>query len=133
MTLLDANIIVRYVTGDDPVKTPRCERFLNAVAKAEQRVVMTSLCLAEVAWVLDRLYHYPKPAVVAVLRRLLNTAGIELTDRPLWVAAVDLYETHAMNLIDAYHVAFMQTRGITTLYSYDSDFDHVTGLTRREP
>jgi len=131
--LLDANVLLRYVTGDDPEKAARCERWLNTIAGEGEHVVMTSLCLAEVAWVLDRLYRYPKVAIIAVLRRLLNTRGIALIERDIWLTAVDLFEHHAMNLIDAYHVAFMNTHGITTLYSYDTDFDQVAGLTRREP
>ncbi len=133
MTLLDANVILRYITGDEPSKKARCEQFFNAVAKGDQQVFVTSLCFAEVAWVLDRLYHYPKEAVVAVLRRLLHTKGIELTEREIWLEAVDLYEGHRMSLIDAYHAAFMNLHAVPTIISYDTDFDELTDIKRREP
>lgn len=131
--LLDANVVLRYLTGDDPRKKARSERFLEAVAKTHEQVVVTSLCFAEIGWVLDRLYRYPKPMIVIALRRLLQTAGIEMLEHEVWQETVDLYERHAFSLIDAYHAAFMNRRKIGTIVSYDTDFDQVPGITRKEP
>jgi predicted nucleic acid-binding protein len=47
--------------------------------------------------------------------------------------ALQLFERHPIDFIDAYHGALMLARGLTTVYSYDTDFDRLQGLKRVEP
>jgi predicted nucleic-acid-binding protein len=81
---LDANVLVRLVTRDDP---EQAERVLAFVEDAERRgeplrVAVPVLC--ELAWVLQgRLYRYDRPSIVAVVERLLETRVFEVEDRDI--------------------------------------------------
>ena len=38
-----------------------------------------------------------------------------------------------VSFADAYNAAYMESRGITEVYSYDTDFDRIEGIKRVEP
>lgn len=133
MTLLDTNIFVRHVIPDDPAKASRCAKLLDSIATGRQSAVVTPLAIAEVAWVLLGSYQLDKPHVILALRQILNTTHLEIVDRGILLRCIDFYEAHDIDFIDAYHIAFMEHRDIQIIHSYDTDFDQVSGITRREP
>ena len=47
--------------------------------------------------------------------------------------AIDLYATQNISFPDAFHAAYMNSRGIEKIYSGDRDFDRLEGITRVEP
>ncbi len=49
------------------------------------------------------------------------------------LAALQLYKAASLTFDDAMIVAAMRERGATELYSYDTGFDRVPGITRRQP
>lgn len=135
MSLLDTNIFIRFVVPDDPGRAARCARLFDSVSTGREQAVVTPMALAEVAWVLLGSYRLPKPDVITTLRRILNTEKLEIVDREILIRGVDLFENHPIDFIDAYHAAFMASRKIQTIYSYDTDFDQLigSGITRKEP
>ena len=133
MKFLDTNVIVRYLTGDDPRKARQCAQLFERVQGGREAVYTTAMAVAEVVWVLGTRYGHPKANIVEGLRRVLNTSQILFEERETLLMAVDLFERHAIDFIDAYHGAVMLARGTSDIYSYDTDFDHVAGLRRLEP
>jgi predicted nucleic acid-binding protein len=133
MILLDTNIFLRLVIPDDRKRADRCEKLLEAVAEGRESAVVTPMAIAEIAWVLLGFCRLPKPRVIEALRRILNTAKLKVVERETVLRGLEFFETHEMDFIDAYHAAFLEAHGITTIYSYDTDFDQVPGITRREP
>lgn len=135
MTLLDTNIFIRFIIPDDPARAARCAKLFDSISTGRERAIVTPMALAEVAWVLLGSYQLPKPNVIAALRRILHTEKLDIVDREILIRGVDLFENHPIDFIDAYHAAFMADRKIQTVYSYDTDFDQLTGagITRKEP
>ena len=131
MTFLDTNVVLRYLTGDQPGKAQRCAALLERPGR--EPLYTTALVVAEVIWLLVGRYEFPKARVVEAIRRLLNTPRIMLEEREVMLMAVQLFEQHPIDFIDAYHGALMRARGIGTLYSYDEDFDRIPHLKRLEP
>ena len=50
-----------------------------------------------------------------------------------FLQALDLYASTKLDFGDALIIASMQQQGSQVLYSYDTDFDRIEGITRREP
>ena len=44
----------------------------------------------------------------------------------------DLYVNSRLGFADSYHVALMERLEITEIFSFDTDFDRVSGISRRE-
>jgi predicted nucleic-acid-binding protein len=68
----DTNILVRVVTEDDPVQSPKAQKIL---AEAEL-VAIPLTTLAECCWVLGRLYRSPASDVAEMIRALTNGENV---------------------------------------------------------
>ncbi len=133
MIFLDTSLLVRYFTGDDPHKSRQCEQLFRKTEEGRVTLFLTHLTIAEAIWVLSKKYQMTKPVLVESLRRLLNTPHILCDEAPLLLATLDLFGSKSISFVDAYHATFLPERGITTFYSYDTDFDQIHGITRKEP
>lgn len=132
-SFLETSVIVRYLTADDPDKIDRCEALFRNTKSGKTTLCVTHLTVAEAIWVLLKVYRFPKEAVANGMRRLLNTPHLLCEDAPLILAALELFQSTPLSFVDAYHAVVLPARGITELYSYDTDFDLVPELKRREP
>lgn len=133
MDFLDTSTLIRYFTGDDLHKASQCERLFREARAGKVTLWVSHLVIAEAVWVLSKTFEMPRRAIVEHLSRLLNTPHVVCDDAPTVLAALALYGTTHMSFVDAYHATLLPARGITTFYSYDTDFDQVTGITRRAP
>ena len=122
MTFLDTNVIVRYLTTDNPGKAARCERLFNHVARGQATLTTHVLVVAEVIWVLAGTYRLAKERVVDVLVRLLSLDGLRLDDKEGVLSALEVFRTKPIDFIDAYNAVWMQARGLEQIYSYCHGF-----------
>ena len=133
MRFLDSNVILRYFVWDEPRKAERAKHLIRRVETGHERLVTTALVVAEVVWVAQSVYRYPKPKLIELLQSLLNTPHLEFDQKELLLAAISLFELKPIDFIDAYNAVWMQARGPEQIYSYDTDFDLIPGIQRIEP
>ena len=69
---LDTNVLVRYVTQDDPVQSPKASRLIESLTTASPGFV-SLVSVVELVWVLQSSYQSAKSEVIAVLETLLRT------------------------------------------------------------
>ncbi|WP_010176262.1 PIN domain-containing protein [Pseudomonas sp. PAMC 25886] len=69
---LDTNVLVRYVTQDDPVQSPKASRLIESLTPASPGFV-SLVSVVELVWVLQSSYQSAKSEVIAVLETLLRT------------------------------------------------------------
>ena len=133
MRFLDTNIIIRYLTDDDPKKADLCEKLFEQVKKGKQKLFLSDLVIAETIWILEGAYNYPKEKLVECIQKILNTPNIEFENRDLLLNAIGLYQLENIDYIDAYNVTVMENKKIKEIYSYDEDFDVLSEINRLEP
>lgn len=135
MIFLDANIFIRYLTGDDQEKAQACLALLQRVEGGEEATTSETI-IAEVAYVLSspRQYKLPHAEVSALLRPIILLRGLRLPDRRRLLRTLDLFRDHAhLDFEDCLTIAQVERQKIDALISYDRDFDRVSGITRVEP
>lgn len=131
---LDTNIVLRLLTRDDEAKAQRALHLLLRVERGEERVLMSSLVVFEVVFTLQSFYRVPRARITELLVPLLRLRGIDLAEKPTFVRALTLYtEMPSLSFADVYSVAVMEARGISDIYTWDTDFDRVPGIRRVEP
>jgi predicted nucleic acid-binding protein len=132
---LDTNILLRHILNDDPIKSPACFALVQAIERGETMVWTSELAIAEVVFVLEskRTYNVPRDTIRDALLPLLGLPGIKLTHKRLYRRVFDLYTRLPIDFIDCYHVALIEQRGNRTLFSYDTDFEKISDVIRREP
>ena len=132
MRFVDTNVFLRHLTGDDAQKAAACRRLLTALDAGTETALTSECVIAEIVYVLSRLYKLPRDQIATIVPPLLSLRGLDV---PGVVArSFDVYASNrALDFEDAVTVAHMESRGITALYSYDRGFDSVAGITRIEP
>jgi predicted nucleic acid-binding protein len=133
---LDANVILRYLTGDDPAKAQACFSLFQRVAAGDEEMVTSSVIVHEVLYVLTSRAQYglSHQDAAARLRPILAMRGLKLTNKRVYARALDVYAGYPhLDFGDALAVAESEHLGIREIVSYDSDYDSVPGVTRAEP
>lgn len=81
---LDTNVLVRYLTADDPVQTPVARTLLETAEDRGERFHISTVALCELAWTLrGQPYRLDRSAIADVLERILGTSLFEVQERDL--------------------------------------------------
>ena len=68
----DTNVIVRYLTQDDPVQSPKATDLIERGLTEEEPGFVSVVAMAETAWVLERVYGRTAEEIAAVIERMLE-------------------------------------------------------------
>lgn len=133
MKFLDTNLILRYLTKDDPAKAKKCEELFKRVSEGKEALYTSSLVIAEVVWTLEKFYKFERTRAALYIQIILNTSGLECDEKDILLTAIGLYDLKKIDFIDAYNAVIMESKSIETIYSYDFHFDLIPPLKRIEP
>lgn len=97
---LDTNVLVRFLTRDDEAQFRAADAFFGRLSNAGDEAFVNVVVLCELVWVLESAYGLERAAVVEVLRRLLDTAQLEIEDRELVAEAVEVFAKGRAGLPD---------------------------------
>ena len=132
---LDASVILRYLLRDDEIKAQHCLELLERAERREIALRTTDLVIAELVWVLESTatYNLPRGRIRELLLPVILLPGLKLPGKKLYRRIFDLYLEEDIDFIDAYSAVHMVKQRLTRIYSYDSDFDRIAGISRVEP
>lgn len=74
---LDTNVLVRYVTQDDPVQSAKASTLIESLTTTSPGFV-SLVSVVELVWVLQACYQSAKNDVVLVLETLLHTRELTI-------------------------------------------------------
>ena len=69
---LDTNILIRYLTQDDPVQSPKATEIIERKLTPANPGFVSIVTMAEVVWVLDRAYGLNATEIVTSIERMLQ-------------------------------------------------------------
>jgi len=72
MTGLDTNILVRYLTQDDPIQSRKATEIIERSLSVENPGFVSVVTTAETVWVLDRAYGFSSRDIAVVIERMLQ-------------------------------------------------------------
>jgi predicted nucleic-acid-binding protein len=96
---VDTNVLVRFLTADDPAQAARARRLVE-----QERVFVGKTVLLETEWVLRGGYGYAQSDILDGLRALLGLANVTVEDPPAIRTALVWCE-EGMDFADALHLA----------------------------
>ncbi len=135
MRFLDANVIVDALVDQNTRTRLASLRLLERLVKGQESARTTGLVLAEVFRVLRSVRggRVERRAACQLLSDIVEAPGLDIDEREVWLLTIDLLTDSALDFTDAHLAATMKAEGATEIYSYDTDFDRVDGITRLEP
>ncbi len=114
MRAIDTNVVVRYLTGDDPTQAARARRVIDA-----GNVFVSTTVFLESEWVLRSVYGFSGNDVASALRAFAGLPAIEVESPALLAEALDRME-RGMDFADALHLG--AAAGCEAMLSFDRDF-----------
>jgi predicted nucleic-acid-binding protein len=126
---LDSNVILRAITGDDPVQSPLA-RGLLATLSSNRPGVLNPVVLVEAAWTLRAKYKYPKLEVLEHIEKLLGSAAYQIVDRTAVSEALVISRDHAIEFADALIGEINRLAGCATTMTFDEAASRTPGFTQ---
>ena len=80
---LDTNILVRYITQDDPQQSEVANHLIETRCSRSNPGHIGQIVLCELVWVLRRAYGYDKQQLLGLLDQLLVTAELDIENEQL--------------------------------------------------
>lgn len=87
---LDTNVVVRYITLDDPVQSAAAVRLIDSLS-AEEPGFVSLIVISELAWVLQVSYDFEKAAIVRTFDVLLRSKELVLEQAEMVARALELF------------------------------------------
>jgi predicted nucleic acid-binding protein len=119
MLAIDTNVIVRYLTADDPRQARRARRVIDS-----HDVFVATTVLLETEWVLRSAYGYEPAAVIGALRGFAGLAHVRL-ENPALVARALSWADHGMDFADALHLSAAE--GCDAFLTFDRRLSRAAG------
>ncbi len=130
---LDTNILLRYLIGDSPEQAECALNLLMRVERGEEKVFTSSLVIFEAVFTLQKFYKVPRQQIAEQILSIISMRSLHLPDKSVYHRAFNLYISHNISFADAYNAAYALEEEQPTIYSWDTDFDKIDGITRIEP
>jgi predicted nucleic-acid-binding protein len=97
---LDTNVLVRYLTQDDPAQARQATQAMESAAKAGEILFVSTIVVCELVWVLEDVYGYNPTDIADVLDKILRTGSFVFEDKDLLWQAFEDYQRGKGDLSD---------------------------------
>ena len=88
---LDTNVLVRYLTQDDPVQAAKATQIFERGLTVNKPGFVSVIAMVETVWVLDRAYGLTNSAIARVIERLLQVEVLVIeNEQEVYTAMVAL-------------------------------------------
>ena len=98
--IVDANVILRYLLKDNEEFYRKAENLFNDVLWGKRKVLLLHTVVAEVVYVLQKLYKVDRKEIAEVLKELLKIKGIKVNDRETILKALDIFGEKTLDFVD---------------------------------
>lgn len=100
MTGVDTNVLVRFLTRDDPAQFRRADAFLCDLARRGELAFVDVVVLCELVWVLETAYGYDRSAISSALEGMLSASDLAIQERDRVRAAATAYRDRQGDFAD---------------------------------
>ena len=117
---LDTNVLVRFLTADEPSQSEIARRLVESAEIHGERLHISTLVLAELVWVLrGARYARTRSEIADALAALLDATVFEIQDRDLVRSAAAAFRTGTADFSD-YLIGQLDRRaGCTATLTFD--------------
>ena len=116
---LDTNVLVRYLTQDDPEQAAAATRLVEHACTREAPGHVALVVLCELVWVLRKAYGYGRDLIASVIDQILVTAELDVEDEEIAWRALAKYRKAPADFADYVLVYKNQAVGCETTYTFD--------------
>lgn len=119
MVGLDTNVLVRYLTQDDPAQAARATRLIERQLSETNPGYVGVVVLAETGWVLQRLYRATPNELHGAIADLLDARQLVVENRAAVARALAAYKAGGVDFADALIAQCAKAAGCDKVVSFD--------------
>jgi predicted nucleic-acid-binding protein len=116
---LDTNILVRLLVRDDPDQTAQARRFVDTRCTPDSPGFINCVVLAELVWVLRKVYNYRRAEIAAAIESLLAGSDRVVEYHDDVRAALAAYKSRRVDFTDAIIARINRVRGCEATATFD--------------
>jgi len=120
--LLDTNIIIRFLVGDNEEHLEISTQYFEQIEQGSMEVEILCDVLMEAFFVLTKFYKVPKVEVISDLKTILSFEGVVNKDKVILFEALSIIENKNIDFVDALICAKCKFQNYEKL-SFDKDLN----------
>ena len=129
---LDTNVLARYLTQDDVRQAALASRLIENDLTIARPGFISLVVLAELCWVLSRLYSVTMDELADMISDLFNTPQIQVERREVVQAAIRRFspgKNRKAGLVDALIAEIASSEGCSLIVTFDKAAVRAAGMT----
>jgi len=125
---VDTNILVRFMTKDDPVQSPIASRLINHAADSGDPLFVNHLVLTELVWVMESVYQLDRKWIEDILERVLETVDFIVEDKDSALGALRDFKRGGLDYSDCLIGRKNLRLGCEATLTFDGKASKVSGF-----
>jgi predicted nucleic-acid-binding protein len=128
MNGLDTNVLVRYLTQDDPVQSRKATELIERRFTRERPGFISLVTMAETVWVLGSVYELPHRQIANTVERILQADTLSVqNEQQVFTAMVALRQGWG-TFADALIAALGTWAGCDSTLTFDKKAQRIAGF-----
>ncbi len=132
MIAIDTNVLVRFLTQDDPDQARAATDFMNGLRESDPGFISREV-MVELVWVLERAYGFSRAEVAGALEGLLSATEIAIEAADDTGRAVFQYRDGGFGFADLMIAAAARRADAIPLVTFDRKAAQIPGVELLEP
>jgi predicted nucleic-acid-binding protein len=116
---LDTNVLVRYLTQDDPIQSPQATELIEHRLTARNPGFISVVAMAETVWVLERAYGLNGDQIADAIERTLQASELMVENEQQVFAAMTTLREGRGSFADALIGALGTRAGCSHTATFD--------------
>lgn len=116
---LDTNVVIRFLTQDDPIQSPIANDLIENTLSQSNLGFITLVSLIEIVWVLESCYDQNKATLCQIIEQLLSIKQIKVERADLAHQALKSYKKASADFSDAVIAITSEHEGCNKTFTFD--------------
>ncbi len=116
---LDTNVLIRYLTQDDPVQSTKATEILERLLTPKNPGFVSVVAMVETVWVLDRAYGLTAQEIATAIERILQVEVLAVENEQEVFSAMVALKQGRESFADALIAELGARAGCTSTLTFD--------------
>lgn len=125
---LDTNVLIRYLTQDDPIQSPKATRIVERYFTEEETGFVSLASILETAWVLENIYALSAQRLAETIEKILQIRTLLVQNETEVHTAIFALKTGQASFADALIGALGTWAGCTSTLTFDKKASRLQGF-----
>ncbi len=126
MEAVDANVVLRYIVGDDPEQAAAARKLMDGLTPGNPGFICREAVI-EIAWALERVYRFARVQVAGALMDLTASDSLVVENWDDVAAAAYRYRRGGVGFSDLMILSAAERAGATPLHTFDRRLSRMEG------